>query len=48
MRICISSGHSTKCQGAGDIINEVEEATAVADDVAICLRDTGVRGRGVS
>ena len=42
MRVCISSGHSTKCQGAEDIINEVEEATAVADDVAICLRDAGV------
>ena len=43
MRICISSGHSTKCRGASDIIDEVEEATAVVDDVAICLRDAGVQ-----
>jgi len=41
MRICISSGHSTKCQGAADIINEVEEATAVVDEVAEFLKDTG-------
>ena len=42
MSICISSGHSTKCQGAVGIINEVEEATAVVDDVAIYLREAGV------
>jgi len=41
MRICISSGHSTKCQGADDIINEVEEATAVVDEVTLYLRDAG-------
>jgi N-acetylmuramoyl-L-alanine amidase len=41
MRICISSGHSTKCQGAIGILNEVEEATAVVDEVATCLHDMG-------
>ena len=28
--------------GADDIVDEVEEATAVVDDVAVCLRDAGV------
>ena len=41
MRICISSGHSTKCQGAVGIMNEVEEATAVVDEVALYLADAG-------
>jgi len=41
MRICISSGHSTKCQGAVGILNEVEEATAVVDEVTIYLKDMG-------
>jgi len=41
MRICISSGHSTKCQGAVGHLNEVQEATAVVDEVAIYLRDMG-------
>jgi N-acetylmuramoyl-L-alanine amidase len=42
MRVCISSGHSTKCQGAIGVLNEVEEATAVVDEVARCLHDIGV------
>ena len=41
MRICISSGHSTKCQGAVGILNEVEEATAVVDEVTVYLKDMG-------
>jgi len=41
MRICISSGHSTKCQGAVGILNEVEEATAVVDEVTNYLKDMG-------
>lgn len=41
-RICISSGHSTKCQGAVGILNEVEEATKVADRVAEVLGSHGV------
>lgn len=41
MRICISSGHSTKCQGAVGIVNEVEEATRVVNEVARCLDDMG-------
>jgi len=41
MRICISSGHSTKCQGAVGIINEKEEATHVVDEVVVYLRDMG-------
>lgn len=40
--ICISSGHSTKCQGASSILNEVEEATKITDDLAEALRDRGV------
>ena len=43
MRICISSGHSTKCQGAVGVANEVEEATTVVDEVAIYLNDAGVQ-----
>lgn len=42
MQICISSGHSTKCQGAVGILNEVEEATAVVDEVTRMLLDIGV------
>jgi hypothetical protein len=41
MRICISSGHSTECQGASGILNEVTEATRVTDQLAIDLRDRG-------
>jgi N-acetylmuramoyl-L-alanine amidase len=37
-KIAISSGHSTKCQGASDILNEVAEATRVVDRVAEYLR----------
>jgi N-acetylmuramoyl-L-alanine amidase len=40
--VCISSGHSTKCQGAIDILNEVAEATRVVDQVAEELRARGV------
>jgi N-acetylmuramoyl-L-alanine amidase len=41
--ICISSGHSTKCQGAIGILNEVAEATRVVDQVAEELRARGVQ-----
>lgn len=40
--IVISSGHSTKCQGAVGILNEVDEATRVVDRVAEILRTIGV------
>ena len=40
--IVISSGHSTKCQGAIGLINEVEEATFVAELLATDLRLRGV------
>jgi N-acetylmuramoyl-L-alanine amidase len=40
--IAISSGHSTKCQGAVGLINEVAEATRVVDQVAKELKDRGV------
>ncbi len=40
--ICMSSGHSTKCQGAVGILNEVEEATRVVDRVAELLKQRGV------
>ena len=41
--IAISSGHSTKCQGAVGILNEVHEATRVVDRVAEELDRRGVR-----
>jgi N-acetylmuramoyl-L-alanine amidase len=41
--IAISSGHSTKCQGADSILNEVQEATRVVDRVAEELTRRGVR-----
>lgn len=41
-RICISSGHSTKCQGANGYLNEVAEATRVTDELAIMLRSYGI------
>jgi len=41
-RICISSGHSLKCQGANGYLNEVEEATRVTDILAVKLRQRGV------
>jgi len=40
--IVISSGHSTKCQGAIGVLNEVAEATRVVDEVTRRLRDRGV------
>jgi len=42
MKIAISSGHSTKCRGASDIIDEVDEATRVVDTVAEMLAAGGV------
>ncbi len=41
-RIRMSSGHSTKCQGAVGILNEVAEATRTVDRVAELLRQRGV------
>jgi N-acetylmuramoyl-L-alanine amidase len=41
-RICMSSGHSTKCQGADAFLNEVAEATRVVDRVAEELQARGV------
>jgi N-acetylmuramoyl-L-alanine amidase len=41
--IAISSGHSTKCQGAVSLLNEVQEATRVVDRVAEELARRGVR-----
>jgi N-acetylmuramoyl-L-alanine amidase len=41
--IVISSGHSTKCQGAVGILNEVQEATRVVDEVADMLLDRGLK-----
>lgn len=41
-RIRMSSGHSTKCQGAVGILNEVAEATRTVDRVAELLRGRGV------
>jgi N-acetylmuramoyl-L-alanine amidase len=41
-RVVISSGHSTKCQGAVGILNEVQEATRVVDRVGNELRHRGV------
>ena len=41
-RIRMSSGHSTKCQGAVGILNEVKEATRVVDRTAELLIERGV------
>lgn len=41
-RICMSSGHSTKCEGAVGFLNEVAEATRVVDRVAEELQARGV------
>jgi N-acetylmuramoyl-L-alanine amidase len=41
-RIRMSSGHSTLCQGAVGILNEVAEATRVTDRVAQLLIERGV------
>ncbi len=41
-RIVMSSGHSTKCQGAVGILNEVDEATRVVDRTAELLKQRGV------
>ncbi len=38
----MSSGHSTKCQGAVGILNEVDEATRVVDRTAELLKQRGV------
>jgi N-acetylmuramoyl-L-alanine amidase len=43
VRIAMSSGHSTKCQGANGYINEVAEATRVVERTAeILMGDMGV------
>jgi N-acetylmuramoyl-L-alanine amidase len=41
-RICISSGHSSKCPGASGILDEVTEARKVVEQLAEELRDRGV------
>ena len=41
-RIAMSSGHSTKCEGANGYLNEVKEATRVVDMLAPMLRAHGV------
>lgn len=41
--IVISSGHSTKCQGANGILNEVREATRVVDRVYDNLKEAGIK-----
>ena len=40
-QVNISSGHSINCQGASDIINEVEEAIKVVDRVCDLVKETG-------
>lgn len=40
-QVNISSGHSINCQGAADIINEVEEARKVVDRVYQIIKDSG-------
>lgn len=40
--VAISSGHSTLVRGASDLIDEVDEATRVVDQVANVLRSWGV------
>jgi hypothetical protein len=43
MKIAISSGHSTKCQGmSSPYLNEVEQATRVSDRVGEILRGAGI------
>src|SRR5262249_25667550 len=42
MRVAISSGHSTKCQGAIGYLNEVEEATRVVDRVYEIWQERGI------
>jgi len=42
MKIAISSGHSTKCQGAVGYLNEVAEATRVVDRVYEIWQQRGV------
>jgi len=42
MRVCISSGHSTRCRGAVGLIDEVDEATRVANSVYEGLKRYGV------
>jgi len=41
--IVISSGHAKKVQGAVGIINEVEEARLIVDQLAVELRDRGIK-----
>lgn len=42
MRIAMSSGHSTKCQGAIGYLNEVEEATRAVDRIAEIWKENGI------
>src|SRR5262245_26215060 len=42
MRIAISSGHSTKCPGASDIIDEVTEATKVVNTACALRNRAGI------
>lgn len=42
MRIAISSGHSTKCQGAIGYLNEVNEATRAVDRIYEIWQENGV------
>ena len=42
LTVAISSGHSTKVRGAVGIIDEVDEATRVVDEVARLLNERGV------
>jgi hypothetical protein len=41
-KICISSGHGKKVRGAAGIIDEVDEARKVTEQLATALRDRGV------
>ena len=40
--ICISSGHGKYVRGAAGIIDEVDEARRVIEQLALSLRDRGV------
>jgi hypothetical protein len=46
MKIAISAGHSSKCPGMSDIIDEVTEARRVCNEVCSILFDTGVPFEG--
>jgi N-acetylmuramoyl-L-alanine amidase len=43
MKIAISSGHSTKCQGAIGYLNEVTEATRAVDRIYEIWQDNGIQ-----